>query len=376
MTYFINNNIYNLLLYLLLKLERIKLKKNNLGNTGINVSEICLGTMTWGQQNSENDAHNQLSYAMEKGINFIDTAEMYAVPPKEDTYGLTEKYIGSWLKKEDRSKIIVATKVAGRTSNVPSGPPGLNWIRKGPRLNKKHIFEAIHDSLKRLQTDYIDLYQLHWPERNVNNFGQLGYKHSPREDDINIEITLETLSEAIEKKLIKYVGLSNETPWGVMKFLTAAEKFNLPRIVSIQNPYSLLNRSFEVGLSEIAINENVGLLPYSPLAGGVLSGKYLNGNMPKNARMTLFERMRTRYSGNHAENAVLEYKKISDKYNINLTQMSLNFVTKQNFVTSNIIGATSLEQLKENIESIDCELNEEILKEINKVHKIYTYPCP
>ena len=222
------------------------MKNNNLGNTEIKVSEICLGTMTWGQQNTENDAHNQLSYAMEKGINFIDTAEMYAVPPKEDTYGLTEKYIGSWLKKEDRSKIIVATKVAGRTSNVPSGPPGLNWIRKGPRLNKEQIFKAIHGSLKRLQSDYIDLYQLHWPERNLNNFGQLGYVHSPREDDINIEITLEALSEAIEKNLIKYIGLSNETPWGVMKFLSAAEKHNLPRVVSIQNPYSLLNRSFEV----------------------------------------------------------------------------------------------------------------------------------
>ena len=352
------------------------MKKKKLGNTEIMVSEICLGTMTWGQQNNEEDAHNQLSFAIEKGINFIDTAEMYAVPPKKETYGLTETYIGSWLKNQDRSKIILATKISGRTSNVPSGPPGLDWIRNGPRLNKEHIFEALHASLNRLNTDYIDLYQLHWPERNVNNFGQLGYKHSPREDDINIEVTLEALSEAVDKELIKYVGLSNETPWGVMKFLAAAEKYNLPRIVTIQNPYSLLNRSFEVGLSEISINENVGLLPYSPLAGGVLSGKYLNGNKPENARMTLFERMGTRYSGKQAENAVLEYQKIAQKHNLNLTQMAINFVTQQDFVTSNIIGATSLKQLEENIDSINCNLSEEVVEEINKVHKIYTYPCP
>jgi len=352
------------------------LKKNKLGNTELMVSEICLGTMTWGQQNTEKEAHEQLDYALEHNINFLDTAEMYSVPPKAETYGLTEKYIGTWLKQQNRENIIVATKIAGRTSNVPSGPPGLDWIRNGPRLSKEHIFEAIHGSLKRLQTDYIDLYQLHWPERNVNNFGNLNYEHSPREDDIDLEITLEALSEAVDKKLIKYIGLSNETPWGVMKFLSVSEKLNLPKVVSIQNPYSLLNRSFEAGLSEIAINEKVGLLPYSPLAGGTLSGKYLNGNMPKNARMTLFERMRSRYSGTHAEKAIIEYKKVSDKYGLNLTQMALNFVTKQNFVTSNIIGATNLEQLKENIESINCKLTEEILDEINKVHKIYTYPCP
>ena len=340
------------------------------------VSEICLGTMTWGQQNSEKEAHDQLSFAIERGINFIDTAEMYSVPPKEETYGLTEKYIGTWLKNQDRSKIILATKIAGRTSNVPSGPPGLDWIRKGPRLNEEHIFEAIENSLKRLNTEYIDLYQIHWPERPVNSFGQLGYIHNPREDDIKIEVTLEALSKAVQKGLIKYIGLSNETPWGVMKFIEAAKEFSLPRVVSIQNPYSLLNRSFEAGLSEIAINEEVGLLPYSPLAGGVLSGKYLNGKKPENARMTLFERMRTRYTNQHAENAVLEYQKIALKYDLNLTQMAINFVTKQNFVTSNIIGATSVNQLEENIDSINCELNEEVIKEIEKVHKIYTYPCP
>ena len=332
--------------------------------------------MTWGQQNNEKEAHDQLSYASERGINFIDTAEMYSVPPKEETYGLTEKYIGSWLKNQDRSKIILATKIAGRTSNVPSGPPGLDWIRQGPRLNEEHIFQAIENSLKRLNTEYIDLYQIHWPERTLNNFGQLGYIHNPREDDIKIEVTLEALAKAVDKGLIKYVGLSNETPWGVMKFISVAKEFNLPRVVSIQNPYSLLNRSFEAGLSEIAINEEVGLLPYSPLAGGVLSGKYLNGKKPENARMTLFERMRGRYSNQHAENAVLEYQKIAVKYNLSLTQMAINFVTKQNFVTSNIIGATSITQLEENINSLDCKLNEEIMAEIEKVHKIYTYPCP
>lgn len=352
------------------------MKKNNLGKTEILVSEICLGTMTWGQQNNEKEAHDQLSYASERGINFIDTAEMYAVPPKKETYGLTEKYIGTWLKNQDRSKIILATKIAGRTSNVPSGPPGLDWIRQGPRLNEEHIFQAIENSLKRLNTEYIDLYQIHWPERTVNSFGQLGYIHNPREDDIKIEVTLEALAKAVDKGLIKYVGLSNETPWGVMKFISVAKEFNLPRVVSIQNPYSLLNRSFEAGLSEIAINEEVGLLPYSPLAGGVLSGKYLNGKKPENARMTLFERMRGRYSNQHAENAVLEYQKIAVKYNLNLTQMAINFVTKQNFVTSNIIGATSITQLEENINSIDCKLNEEVMAEIEKVHKIYTYPCP
>ena len=352
------------------------MKKNNLGKTDVIVSEICLGTMTWGQQNTEKEAHDQLSFAIERGINFIDTAEMYSVPPKKETYGLTEKYIGTWLKNQDRSKIILATKIAGRTSNVPSGPPGLDWIRKGPRLNEEHIFEAIENSLKRLNTEYIDLYQIHWPERTVNSFGQLGYIHNPREDDIAIEVTLEALSKAVQKGLIKYIGLSNETPWGVMKFIETAKEFNLPRVISIQNPYSLLNRSFEAGLSEIAINEEVGLLPYSPLAGGVLSGKYLNGKKPENARMTLFERMRTRYTNLHAEKAVIEYQKIALKYGLNLTQMAINFVTKQNFVTSNIIGATSIAQLEENIDSINCDLSEEVIKDIEKVHKIYTYPCP
>jgi len=353
------------------------LKKNRLGNTHLEVSEICLGTMTWGQQNSEEEAHSQLDLAVEKGVNFIDTAEMYPVPPKAETYSLTEKYIGSWLKKNtDRSSIVIATKVAGRTSSVPAGPPGLDWVRNGPRLNKDQIFKALESSLKRLQTDYIDLYQLHWPERVVNNFGQLKYNHQPREDDIPILKTLEILGEAVNKGFIRTIGLSNETPWGVMQFLSLSEKLHLPRVVSIQNPYNLLNRSFESGLSEISINEKVGLLAYSPLAGGVLSGKYLDGNNPPNARMTLFEGMSKRYSGNHAENAVRSYKKIAENHNLKLSQMSLNFITRQKFVSSNIIGATSLEQLNEDLESINCKLSDEVIAEIEEVHKIYTYPCP
>ncbi len=353
------------------------MKKNRLGNSHIEVSEICLGTMTWGQQNNEADAHSQLDLALEMGVNFIDTAEMYPVPPKLETYSLTEQYIGSWLKKKrDRSSIIIATKVAGRTSSVPSGPPGLKWIRNGPRLNKEQIFKALESSLKRLQTDYIDLYQLHWPERAVNNFGQLKYSHQPREDDVPILETLEILGEAVNKGLIQTIGLSNETPWGVMQFLSLSDKLHLPRAVSIQNPYNLLNRSFESGLSEIAINEKVGLLAYSPLAGGVLSGKYLDGKSPPNARMTLFEGMSKRYSGNHAENAVRSYKKIAENYNLNFSQMSLNFVTKQNFVSSNIIGATSLKQLNEDLDSINCKLSDDVVASIEEVHKIYTYPCP
>ena len=353
------------------------MKKKLLGNSHIEVSEICLGTMTWGQQNSESDAHSQLDLAIERGVNFIDTAEMYAVPPKAETYGLTEKFIGSWLKKsKNRPSIVIATKVSGRTSSASSGPPALDWIRNGPRLTRQQIFEALENSLRRLQTDYIDLYQIHWPERIVNNFGQLKYIHEPRQDDVPIQETLEALAEAVNRGLIRTVGLSNETPWGVMQFLMLSEKLKLPRMVSIQNPYNLLNRSFESGLSEIAINEKVGLLAYSPLAGGVLTGKYLEGQQPKNARMTIFERMRTRYSGSHAENATKSYKKIAEDNDLNFSQMSINFVTQQEFVTSNIIGATSIKQLEENLDSINCTLSKNVLNSIEATHKIYTYPCP
>ena len=352
------------------------MKKKLLGNTHIEVSEICLGTMTWGQQNSESDAHSQLDLAIERGVNFLDTAEMYAVPPKAETYGLTEKFIGSWLKKrKNRPSIIIATKVSGRTSSASSGPPALDWIRNGPRLNRQQIFEALENSLRRLQTDYIDLYQIHWPERIVNNFGQLKYIHKPREDDVSIQETLEALAEAVNRGLIRTVGLSNETPWGVMQFLMLSEKLKLPRVVSIQNPYNLLNRSFENGLSEIAINEKVGLLAYSPLAGGVLTGKYLDNLKPKGARLTLWSNF-NRYNGGQAVTATKEYVNLAKKFNITPAQLALSFVTSQPFVTSNIIGATNLQQLKENIDSIDVTLTNDMQEEIEKIHQRYPNPCP
>ena len=353
------------------------MKKNNLGKTEILVSEICLGTMTWGQQNNEKEAHDQLSYASERGINFIDTAEMYAVPPKKETYGLTEKYIGTWLKNQDRSKIILATKIAGRTSNVPSGPPGLDWIRQGPRLNEEHIFQAIENSLSRLNTEYIDLYQIHWPERNVNSFGQLGYSHKENEREWNnFHDTLENLKKFVDEGKIRYIGLSNETPWGTSKFLQISEKKNLPRMMSIQNPYNLLNRTYEVGLAEISIRDQIGLLAYSPLASGYLSGKYRNNQLPKNSRIERDGDFWTRYDKPNTSKAVDSYFEISERYNLNFAQMSLKFCEIQKFVTSVIIGATTMEQLKTNIESINVKLSDEIKKEINNVQKVYPNPCP
>lgn len=353
------------------------MRLKNLGTTDIKVSEICLGTMTWGQQNSEEEAHSQLDFSLDNGINFIDTAEMYPVPPMKETCHKTEEYIGSWINKNktNREKIVIATKVAGRTSSVASGPPGLDWIRGGPILNKKHINDALKASLSRLNTDYIDLYQIHWPERIVNNFGSLGYTHSPRADDTPIIETLEALATHVEAGRIKYIGLSNETPWGVMHFLELAKNYNLPRIVSIQNPYNLLNRSFEIGLSEISFREHVGLLAYSPLAFGVLSGKYLDGKIPTEARLTLFERFK-RYTGEQADSATKNYIEIALNYNLDPAQMALAFVNMQGFLTSNIIGATTLEQLKSNINSVTVTLSESVLSDINKVHKKYTFPCP
>ena len=353
------------------------MRLKNLGKTNIKVSEICLGTMTWGQQNSEKEAHSQLDFSIDNGINFIDTAEMYPVPPKRETCNKTEEYIGTWIKKNKnkREKLIIATKVAGRTSAVASGPPALDWVRGGPILNKKHINEAVTASLARLNTDYIDLYQIHWPERIVNNFGSLNYFHKPREDDTPIIETLEALAEHVDAGIVKNIGLSNETPWGVMHFLELAKNSNLPRVVSIQNPYNLLNRSFEVGLSEIAYREDVGLLAYSPLAFGVLSGKYLNGKFPSKGRLTLFERFK-RYTGEQSELATKSYVEIANNYNLDPSQMALAFVNMQGFLTSNIIGATTLEQLKTNIDSINTILSDDILADINTVHKKYTCPCP
>lgn len=346
------------------------MKYRKLGNTEISVSPLCLGTMTFGEQNTEQEGHEQLDYAFERGINFIDTAEMYPVPHRADTYTLTEQIIGSWPKlKTHRDEIILATKVLGPMEHAPH-------IRDGkPRLDKKNIMAAVDESLKRLKTDYIDLYQLHWPDRETNFFGKLGYEHNPQEEMTPIEETLEALKEIKRQGKVKEFGVSNETPWGVMKYLELARTKGLPLIQSVQNPYNLLNRTFEIGLSEIAHREGIGLLAYSPLAFGVLSGKYLRGKHPKDARLTLYPSFK-RYSNALATQAVEAYADIAKNYDITPTTLALAFVTSRPFVTSNIIGATSMKQLKENIDSINISLDEEILNEIEKVHTQIPNPSP
>lgn len=347
-----------------------------LGQTDVEVSVICLGTMTFGQQNSEAEAHRQLDYAVDHGVNFLDTAEMYPVPPRAETAHRTEEYVGSWLAKPgNRARMIVATKVSGRAAPQPSGPPFLNWVRGGPRLDRAHIEAAVDASLARLHIDCIDLYQLHWPERPVNSFGTLGYCHAPRADDVPIEESLAVLGDLVDAGKVRSIGLSNETPWGTMRFLAAAERLGLPRAAAIQNPYSLLNRSFEVGLAEITHQEDVGLLAYSPLAFGVLSGKYLNGARPENGRLTLFERF-LRYNGDHARKATAAYVDLARESGLDPAQMALAYVNSRPFVTANIIGATTLEQLASNIASIDITLPEEVETGIEAVHSVYTYPCP
>ncbi len=341
-----------------------------LGNSEINVSTICLGTMTWGEQNSEAEAFEQMDFALDEGVNFWDTAELYAVPPRKETYGHTEIIIGNWIEKtKKRDKVILATKVAG---------PARDYLRGGENsFVGKNFEEAIHASLKRLKTDYIDLYQLHWPERNVNSFGRLGYEHNQNEREWNkFEDVLENLKKFIDQGKIRYVGLSNETPWGVMEYLKLHKDKNLPRMMSIQNPYSLLNRSYEVGLAEVSIRENIGCLAYSPLASGYLSGKYRDGAYPKWSRMERDYDFWTRYRKPNTEKAVEEYYKISQKYNLDISQMSIKFCEAQDFMTSVIIGATTREQLKTNIESVKVNLGEEVIKEINEVQKIYPNPCP
>ncbi|MDY6992567.1 MAG: NADP(H)-dependent aldo-keto reductase [Pseudomonadota bacterium] len=344
---------------------------NRLGMTELKVSRLCLGTMTWGEQNTEDQAHEQLDYALEQGINFIDTAEMYPVPPRAETYGLTETYIGQWLKtRQQRANIILATKVAG---------PGdiAHYVRGGPRLNRQHIHQALEASLQRLQTDYIDLYQVHWPERRTNYFGQLGYSHDDQEHSIALEETLMALAELVQAGKVRYIGVSNESPWGVMTYLHRAQQNNLPQIVSIQNPYNLLNRSYEIGLAEIAHREQVGLLAYSPLAFGVLSGKYLNNMRPSGARLTLFGERFTRYSGHPtALQATADYVHLAQEAGLDPAQMALAYVNSQPFLISNIIGATSLEQLHANIDSINLSLPEEVIEKIETIHQRYPNPCP
>jgi aryl-alcohol dehydrogenase-like predicted oxidoreductase len=346
------------------------MKYTTLPNSDIKVSKICLGTMTWGNQNTEADGHAQMDFALEKGVNFFDTAELYTVPATPETYGATAKLIGSWFKKTgNRDKIVLASKIAG-------GGDYTAHIRKNG-FTKKGLTEALEGSLKRLQTDYIDLYQLHWPDRGVNCFGLRDYpfKTATKEAENHLEI-LETLNGFVNEGKIKQVGLSNETPWGTMQYLQTAKDHNLPRMSTIQNSYSLIHRAYEYGMSEVSLRENIGLLVYSPLAQGVLSGKYLNGETPEGARGTLFPRFIARYMTKGSVEAVAEYKKVADKHGLTLAQLSLAFVNQLPFVTSNIIGATSLVQLKENIESIDVNLSDEILKEIEEIHSRIPNPAP
>ncbi|MFC3149546.1 NADP(H)-dependent aldo-keto reductase [Litoribrevibacter euphylliae] len=340
-----------------------------LGNTHLDVSALCLGTMTFGEQNTREEAFQQLDYAVAEGINFIDTAEMYPVPPMAGTQGDTEHIIGQWLgQRSDRDKLVIASKIAGPAD-------WLSYIRGGSRHTQAHISEAIDESLKRLQTDYIDLYQLHWPDRNTNFFGQLGYQHQEVEESTPIEETLRALESAVKAGKIRYIGLSNETPWGLMSFLKHAEQFDLPRVMSVQNPYNLLNRTYEVGMAEVSIRENAGLLAYSPLAFGVLSGKYLDGQRPEKARLTLFERF-TRYTSLQAEEATQGYINVAKKHGLSPVQMALSFVTSRPFVTSNIIGATTMDQLKENIGSIELTLSDEVLSDLEAIHSANSNPCP
>lgn len=345
-----------------------------LGQTDLAVSAIALGTMTWGEQNSEQDAHRQLEYALEQGVNFIDTAELYPVPPRKETYGLTEAYIGSWLKKHGRrDEVIIASKIAGPSR----ANDAQDYIRGGSRFTPEQIKQACEASLKRLQTDYIDLYQLHWPERTVNSFGQLGLSALDSQDFIAtpLQESLFALQELVDEGKVRHVGLSNETPWGVCECLRLADFLDLPRVASIQNPYNLLNRSFEVGLAEIALREECGLLAYSPLAFGVLSGKYRHGQSPDNARLTLFSRF-SRYKKPIAFEAVERYAQIAEQAGLSLAQLALAFVNQQPFVSANIIGATTLAQLEENIASIEIKLSEETIEAINAVHAQISNPCP
>ena len=340
-----------------------------LGNTDIDVSTICLGTMTWGEQNSQDEAFKQMDYALDQGINFFDTAELYSVPPKKETFGHTETIIGNWFKKTNkRDKVILASKVSG---------PMREYVRGGGnQYGEKNITEALEESLKRLNTDYIDLYQLHWPERNTNMFGRLGYEHKDDGQWNKFEDVLGNLKKFIDQGKVRHVGLSNETAWGAQKYLEIAKDHNLPRMMSIQNPYSLLNRTYEVGLAEVSVREQIGLLAYSPLASGYLSGKYRNNQIPKNSRVALDSDFWLRYKKPNTGVAVDAYFKIAKKYNLELAQMSLKFCEIQPFMTSVIIGATTMEQLKTDIESVNVSLSEEIIKEINEIQKIYPNPCP
>lgn len=340
---------------------------NILPNSNIKVSKICLGTMTWGRQNNQQEAFDQMDYSIDKGVNFFDTAELYPVPATPDKYAITEEIIGNWFQQsKKRDKIILATKIAG---------PGdyTAHIRK-TGFKGNSIENALDGSLKRLKTDYIDLYQLHWPERITNTFGNRNYQYFNDSWEDNFEFILEKFKELIKIGKIRHIGLSNENPWGIMKFLEYSKQ-ELPKMITVQNPYSLLNRLFEVGSSEICKRENIGLLAYSPLGFGILTGKYFNGKMPKNSRLDLFPTLK-RYSNENSIKAAKLYQEVAKKHNLSLTHLSLSFVNDRPFVTSNIIGATNLEQLKENIESVNIKLSDEIISEINSINNKIPNPSP
>jgi aryl-alcohol dehydrogenase-like predicted oxidoreductase len=340
-----------------------------LGQTDLKVSKICLGTMTWGEQNSMQEAFAQIDMALDYGVNFIDVAEMYPVPPRAETQGETERILGQWLAQSGRrDDVVVATKVTGPSTRMA-------YLRGGPRLSAQQIQQAVQDSLRRLRTDVIDLYQIHWPDRPTNFFGKLGYVHHAEADAIAIEETLMACEQLVRSGMVRHIGISNETPWGMHEYLRLSEAGQGPRIVSIQNPYNLLNRTFEIGLAEMAIREQVGLLAYSPLAFGVLSGKYLGGLHPEGARLSLFNQF-TRYSSPTAARVTEQLFQVAQQAQLDLAQMALAFVNQQPFVTANIIGATQLDQLKSNLESIDIQLSAEVLAQLEEIHSMQPNPCP
>lgn len=345
-----------------------------LGNTDLDVSVIGLGTMTWGEQNSEADAHAQLDYALSRGINLVDVAEMYPVPPRAETQGRTEEYIGTWLAKTGRrNEIVLASKAAGPLSHMHQ----MNYIRGGnTHFDRANLTEALENSLRRLQTDYLDLYQLHWPGRTTNTFGRLNYPHLPDNSTVEIAETLHVLADFVRAGKIRHIGLSNETPWGVAQFLHLSETLGLPKIATIQNPYSLLNRIYEIGLAEFSAREGVGLLAYSPLAFGMLTGKYANGARPAAGRLTLFERF-SRYTTNpQSWLATDAYVQLAADHGLTPVQLALGFVNTRPFVSSNLIGATTLAQLEENINTHDVTLSDAVLDEIEAIFVRHPNPAP
>jgi len=341
-----------------------------LGRSDIKVSLICLGTMMWGEQNSQDEGFQQMDYALDRGVNFWDAAEMYPVPPRAETYGRTEEIIGNWFaSRGKRDKVILATKVAGPDKR-------LGYVRGGdPHLNLDHMTRALEASLKRLKTDYVDLYQLHWTERETNVFGRLGYMPSAQEDGTPLEETLAALSDLVKSGKVRQVGVSNESAWGTMRYLALSEANHSPRMVSVQNSYNLLNRTFEAGLAEVAIRENCGLLAYSPMGMGVLSGKYVGGAKPADGRLVLYTHWK-RYLTPQGVVATEAYVKLAREHGLDPAQMALAFINTRPFTTANIIGARTMAQLKTDIDSIDVKLNKEVLDGIEAIHRQYTYPCP